>query len=270
MKTDKRADHMHNCFRKLNTAGPSAAKYCFRCNVWFPTTDDFRKHSKGHLQQLDMYCGILRCRGLVASGGRCPFCLSDAQLNRWGDWHKMLHQFTTSKEFANHLMDHIRSYVPSPVITCPHPLCVTRSGSSAADLARHLYDDHGILQARSWTETTFRPSRTDGLSSPDKIEAFVQGNIESQEHLTLPETGQLWGAQVDSMSRTACDHIIPQHGIPNSLDHTHGGLQLLHNDGMFEHEGLAQIHPEPKRLSKRLLRQGKIRLSRQKRRARIG
>jgi hypothetical protein len=98
------------------------------------------------------------------------------------------------------LMDHIRSYLPSLVITCPHPLCVTRSGSSVADLARHLYDDHGILQARSWTETTLRSSRTDGLSSLDKLEAFVQGNIESQEHLTLPETGQVWGAQVDLMS----------------------------------------------------------------------
>jgi hypothetical protein len=267
MKTDKRADHMHNCFWKLKRAGPSSAEYCFRCNVWFPTMDDFRRHCKDHLQELDMYCGIMRCRGLVAAAGLCPFCLSDAQLDRWGDWHKMLHQFTTAHEFANHLMDHLRSYLGLRVVFCPHPLCAANGGFSVAHLARHLYDDHGILQACGWTEATLQPSSKHVLESQDKPESLVQANSDNQDDSTCPGTGQTQGSRDTRLSQDAQNYLISQLSPPDSLNHTHKGLEPLRNDGTLGNNGLAQLHSGPKTLSKRLLRLEKIRLKRQKRRA---
>lgn len=142
---------MHNCHSKSHTINPqSRPEYCFRCNKWYGTINEFREHCEQHLKEIDMFCGILRCRGLVASAGRCPFCLSDPQLTLWKDWHKMMQQFDNTAKFSLHLKGHLESLQGLQKISCPHPLCTQNNAIDLKDLQAlqvHFNDDHGIDEA---------------------------------------------------------------------------------------------------------------------------
>ena len=142
---------MHNCHSKSQTINPqSRPEYCFRCNKWYRTINEFREHCEKHLKEIDMFCGILRCRGLIASAGRCPFCLSDSQLTLWKDWHKMMQQFDNSATFSRHLKSHLQSLHGQQKISCPHPLCIQNKAHDLKDLQnlqKHFDDDHGIDEA---------------------------------------------------------------------------------------------------------------------------
>lgn len=135
-------NHIHRCAsrkgpRARGSRGPSTLPYCHRCNIWLPDKTAFQKHQDDHLREADFYCGILRIRRfLIASPGRCPFCMSSSL-----EKAPALVEFIRPKLFLQHLQDHLRAFSYG---CCPHPRCGRGRLFSREQLTHHLYDDHGI------------------------------------------------------------------------------------------------------------------------------
>ncbi|CAI6338093.1 unnamed protein product [Periconia digitata] len=142
--------HAHDCAamaRRLSSERPWKPRLCHRCNIWFNTLPQYREHCKAHLEDLDMYCGILRLRHTVISAGRCPFCLGDKKLQNWGEYEKVVTAYLTTTSFETHLRAHTSPLLQelSKVQKCPHPNCALGPQFSSGDLLHHFWDDHGIV-----------------------------------------------------------------------------------------------------------------------------
>lgn len=136
-------------------------QYCYRCSTWFNQLEDFREHCRHHFEETDRYCGILTLRNIVVSAGRCPFCLGDDVLQRWGQFEEVVTSFTTSNEFLQHLEKHLgrlRDLGLQQQHTCPHPVCFGGGAYDFDSLLHHFYDDHGITE--NLFKATSESSRT--------------------------------------------------------------------------------------------------------------
>ncbi len=159
---------------------------------------ELNKHFRDHLNELDSFCGIIRLYGLVVVAGRCPFCLANYELDKWGG--SRLKEFNTSCAFEAHLAGHLSQFRGD---TCPHPVC-RQPQSSLENFIYHLDDGHGIAEAGKLA-LKFRPKPSDG--GGQKSTAAYPSNNEA-----LPPPRNM----VDGVPRdTSIDKgVLPAKGSP--------------------------------------------------------
>ena len=116
---DYRATHIHTCTGSSMVDGaylPFKPTYCHRCNHWLKTPEAYKDHCQNHLNELDMFCGILKLRSIVVVAGRCPFCFTAPR--GYGPQGR-LKEFINGKVFGNHIEEHLRQL--GETVHCPHP-----------------------------------------------------------------------------------------------------------------------------------------------------
>ncbi|KAL9057410.1 MAG: hypothetical protein Q9162_002355 [Coniocarpon cinnabarinum] len=176
--------HMDTRVRRINEAkanGRCVPEFCRRCDEWFSTGKDFEAHLQAHFEAEDPFCGMIKMRGLMVTGARCPFCMSSAQLT----WRHRMAEFGDKRSLLRHLCTHVEAHDKESPIKCPHPACSLAADMSCReDLLHHLYDTHGLIEvhellnerpkayirdiiARSVKEVQERESARDGFVLDD-------------------------------------------------------------------------------------------------------
>ncbi|KAL9093214.1 MAG: hypothetical protein Q9159_000391 [Coniocarpon cinnabarinum] len=138
--------HMDTRVRRIDEAkanGRCVPEFCRRCDEWFSTGKDFEAHLQAHFEAEDPFCGMIKMRGLMVTGARCPFCMSSAQLT----WRHRMAEFGDKRSLLRHLCTHVEAHDKESPIKCPHPACSLAADMSCReDLLHHLYDTHSLIE----------------------------------------------------------------------------------------------------------------------------
>lgn len=121
------------------------AKYCYRCSSWLTNPEEHIAHVRAHLSGVDLFCGLIRMRGVLIVPFRCPFCLGDDHFAKF-TLHERLKEFDKASELLSHLEQHL-CCLDGRTSRCPHPKCTTQDQFSKCDLLHHLSDYHGFSAA---------------------------------------------------------------------------------------------------------------------------
>ena len=249
------SEHIHHCtsHRKLQKQGGfrRRPRHCRRCDLWFEDSKQFKGHCQDHFYEIDMFCGILEIGGLVAAGGRCPFCIADSVYT----WDQRMSEFIQGSLFEEHLRLHFLERLDYHFIACPHPLCLSRMSMSMEDLLHHFYDDHGITDVANLLSNMGEPppitlldskeeelegdedddssnSDSDGVEVPTTTKpdshAPNMAVARSKSPITtcLPPSTPLEMDAVHSAyeisTRTECTHAVGEAGLNGSASHSLG------------------------------------------------
>lgn len=113
---------------------PTKMQFCFECAIWIPSELKWVLHAEYHTREPTIRCGPVFVQGILASPGRCPYCIPN----------DIYTQYKTPVYFLQHVERHIvaieREYQP---LACPHPACGEFQYSSGG-IRDHLEDVHNI------------------------------------------------------------------------------------------------------------------------------
>ena len=129
-------------------------RFCFECAAWIsPTNGQWSEHCSGHLERLELFCGLRRLYKLPVLVPLCPFCLGDSTL-RSEDRYQQFPTILNKDGYQQHLQRHFETLEDIP-IACPHLIC-TDSFTNVNGLRRHFTNVHGISESSVFSVTRGR------------------------------------------------------------------------------------------------------------------
>lgn len=113
-------------------------EFCRACSQYVDSGLEWENHCDQHLSKLNLYCGLVVRRGIVAVAGYCLFCLGKTDKTAG----QRCAQFCDVYDLHRHLSCHIEAVSLWP-IQYPHPKCLGQL-TSTSEFWSHADDVHGI------------------------------------------------------------------------------------------------------------------------------
>ena len=204
MKAGARNHHLHACHRnQLRGRGApkekhykngkelllySFTQFCFHCNEWILSREQWKQDREKHVQEATMFCGVYTYRNLLLRPGLCPFCMGDEKMEpQWRFQH-----WCRKDEQLRHLETHFVDVPIDGEATCQHPKC--RSVHPGRDaLRRHFEAVHyitkpktnGSINKRALDDGATVAGEGEGMEAEEDLKTETNVDVDDQEDMEV-------------------------------------------------------------------------------------
>lgn len=172
---------------------PTKVQFCFECTLWIISEPKWALHAGHHTKKPAILCGPVFVQGMLASPGRCPYCIPSG----------IYTQYETPVYFLQHVERHLvaaeRECQP---LVCPHPACGGQQYSREG-IRDHLEDVQNIqvscaTSVHAWPASPVKSANiallritrvTQGINNDDGYDTYDDQEPSTTMTLTAREMG---------------------------------------------------------------------------------